>query len=71
MSTVELERRLVALERQVADLKSATGAKRHPAEALERIHGMFENDDAFAEAMRAGREWRESQRPAKGKARGK
>jgi hypothetical protein len=65
MSTREIEKRLTAVEREIAHLKqerrSATGT--HPVHALEKIHGTFENDAAFQEATRLGRNWRQSQRP--------
>ncbi len=65
MTTTQIESRLAALEKEVADLKLARTAqpmrKEHPVRALEKIHGTFENDEAFKEAMRLGRKWRKSQ----------
>ena len=73
MSTSELEQRLIAVERDVARLKSQRPTS-HPVATLERIHGTFEDDAAFREAARLGRNWRKSQRaltPRKSKARKK
>jgi hypothetical protein len=65
MSTTEIEKRLTIIERELAELKAERAAvrKRHPVHALERIHGAFEDDESFREAMRLGRKWRQSQRP--------
>jgi hypothetical protein len=73
MNAMELEKRLTAVEQEVARLKSQRAPSRqHPVEALERIHGTFENDEAAAQAMALGRKWRRAQRPkAQKKARGK
>ncbi len=64
MSTREIEKRLAVLEREIAQLKAERrpGAPSHPIDTLNRIRGTFENDDAFKEAMRLGRQWRKSQR---------
>jgi hypothetical protein len=59
MSTTEIEKRLTALEREIAQLKGKP--KTHPIHVLEQIHGTFENDEAFKEAARLGRKWRDSQ----------
>jgi hypothetical protein len=66
MSIVEIEKRLIAVENELARLKAERFAvgRGHPIQALDRIHGTFENDDAFKEAMRLGRKWRTSQRPS-------
>ena len=65
MSITEIEQRLLALERQLAKLAASQRPHEaeHPVETLKRIHGTFENDDAFREATRLGRKWRQSQRP--------
>ena len=66
MSTAEIEKRLTALENAVARLSEGGGAKanRHPVRSLERIHAVFEDDEAFREAMRLGRQWRQGKRPS-------
>jgi hypothetical protein len=65
MSTREIEKRLTAIEKEIAHLKRGRlpAAEAHPIRALEKIHGTFENDAAFREATRLGRDWRRSQRP--------
>ena len=58
----ELEQRLAAVERQVAELRRQLGP---PATNwIEEIAGSFENDPAFAEVVKYGREAREADRPA-------
>lgn len=70
MTTTELEKRLTAVERELARLKNGKGHKpSHPVEALEQIHGVFENDEAFQEASRLGRRWRRAQRSHPGNGR--
>ncbi len=64
MTLAEFEHRLSAVEAEVTRLKRGRGssrAKAHPVETLDAIHGTFANDDAFREAMRLGRKWRNSQ----------
>ncbi len=70
MSRLEIEKRLTALEHELARLKGREipAAKSHPIHSLEKIHGIFENDEAFREASRLGRQWREAQRPSARKA---
>ena len=54
-----LERRVAQLEQEVSLLKSRdTGSSDQPW--WERIAGRFENDPAFDEIVRLGREYRES-----------
>jgi uncharacterized small protein (DUF1192 family) len=61
MTTAHLERRVNALEAEVTRLKAAIEAKSGPQElGWRRIIGSFADDPAFDEAMRLGREWRES-----------
>jgi hypothetical protein len=57
MKTSDISERLSALERDFAEFKAHTlnGAAAHPVQALERIHGTFEDDAAFQEAMLLGR----------------
>jgi hypothetical protein len=73
MSSREIEKRLIALEQEIAHLKAekAPAAHSHPVQTLERLHNRFENDEAFREATRLGRKWRESQRPAASKSKAK
>lgn len=66
MAPVEMETRLAVLEREVAELKSRI--EKSPASDApwwERIAGTFAGDPAHDEAMKLGREYRESRRPRK------
>jgi hypothetical protein len=67
MTKVQLERRVHALEGQVARLKAELEELRGPEVPWwQKISGSFADDpEAFREAMRLGREWRESFRPKK------
>ena len=59
MSNAQLEKRLTALEQEVARLKAGIGEKsRDKLPWWERIRGAFANDPAFDEAMRLGRQYR-------------
>ena len=60
MTTAEFEKRLTAVEQELAHLKPKPNSKIH---WWDKIAGKFANDPAFEEAMRLGRKWRESQRP--------
>ncbi len=55
----KIEKRLTALETEVAQLKN----QRQNLTWWEKIVGVFENDEDFDNAMRLGREYRESLRP--------
>ena len=59
MTNKEMESRLIALEKAVADLQEKT-TKENP---WERIIGRFKNDPIFNEIMRLGREHRLSDHP--------
>lgn len=67
MTNTELENRIAALEAEVALLKSKVEKKDDKTEKTEvpwwkqRI-GIFADDPAHEEAMRLGREYRESQK---------
>ena len=63
--TEALESRLTAVERDLAELKQAfVGAKRNPASPWwEEMFGSFANSEGFEEAVRLGKEYRESLRP--------
>jgi hypothetical protein len=64
MANLSLEERVAALEAEVARLKQE---RESAAEAQkpwwEEIRGTFKNDPIYTEAMRLGREYRESLRP--------
>jgi hypothetical protein len=64
MASTDLEKRVTALEDEVAKLKvklETPGSEGLPW--WKQIAGIFADDPAFEEAMRLGREWRESFRP--------
>jgi hypothetical protein len=65
MATVSLEERVAALETELAEVKKRLEAEK-PREAIpwwERIFGTFADSEEYEEAMRLGREYRESLRP--------
>jgi hypothetical protein len=66
MSAGSLSDRVAALEQEVRELKrllDSNGEKR----GWRRLIGAFANDPYFEEAMRLGREYRESLRPKRSK----
>jgi len=72
MATVSLKDRVVALEAEVARLKAKleeAGPRSEPW--WEQIAGTFANDPIYEEAMRLGREYRQSLRPKSRKRRKK
>ncbi|MGH9838874.1 MAG: hypothetical protein ACREEM_08830 [Blastocatellia bacterium] len=64
MAVAELELRVMALEAEMTRMKKeldkAAGSR---GDWLDEIYGAFANDPHFEEAMRLGREYRESLRP--------
>jgi hypothetical protein len=64
MATGTLEERVAAVEKELAQLKKRleqdTTPKTNPW--LDQIFGVFKDDPLFEEAVRYGREWRDSQR---------
>ena len=65
MAEVSVEDRLIALEAEVREIKSRLEAASPEAVTpwWKRIVGVYRDDPEFEEAMRLGREYRESQRP--------
>jgi hypothetical protein len=64
MAAGSLKQRVEALEAEVARLKAKLeGRTRGTMPWWEKIAGTFANDPIYEEAMRLGKEWRESFRP--------
>lgn len=62
-NTKQIEKRLSDLENEVAQIKQQGANGNLPW--WEKIVGVFEDDEDFDNAMRLGREYRESLRPKK------
>ena len=61
---VHIEQRLKVLEEEVARLKATISGSGAPAQkGWKHIVGSFANDPVYDEAMRLGRQYRESLRP--------
>lgn len=64
MAAPEIEQRVAALEAEMARMKEQLEKAVHPqGDWLDEIYGAFADDPNFEEAMRLGREYRESLRP--------
>ncbi len=64
MTAMPLEQRVAALEAEMALVKAKlAGQESATIPWWKQIKGAFANDPAFEEAMRRGREYRESFRP--------
>lgn len=64
MTMAELEKRVAALEKTVAELRSQVGAEPKKEEPWwVKSAGLFANDPVFDEIVRLGREYRKSQVP--------
>jgi hypothetical protein len=62
MSNSDFEARLTLLEAEVAHLRQQVGTHTAPTPWWEAILGTFANDPMYEEAMRLGREYRQSLR---------
>lgn len=72
MASAALEQRVAALENELARLKSKVeGSESGSKPWWERIAGTFENDPVYEQAMKLGREYRNSLRPRKSQRREK
>ncbi len=68
MAVPEIELRVAALEAEVMQLRHLLEAVIKPARPWwQEIYGTFANDSLYEEAMRLGREYRESLRPKRAK----
>jgi hypothetical protein len=68
MSTAQLERRLQAVEAELARLNARLAASNGPhVDDWRSTIGSFAGDPYHAEAMRLGRQYREAQRPKRAK----
>lgn len=64
MAVAHIEQRVAALEAEVSRLKQELEAVAKSARPWwQEIYGTFADDPLYEEAMRAGREYRESLRP--------
>lgn len=64
MAKADLEKRVAALEAEMPRLRAIAEGKAGPKPAgWKKVVGIFEDDPLFEEAMRLGREYRESTRP--------
>ena len=64
MAVAQIEERVAALEAEVTRLKQKLEAVTKPANPWwQEIYGTFADDPLYQEAMKAGREYRESLRP--------
>jgi hypothetical protein len=64
-STSPLEQRVAALEAEVTRLQSQMQAMQTTQPGWEQIAGTFQHDPMYEEAMRLGRQYRQSLRPRK------
>jgi hypothetical protein len=66
VSSSSVERRIAALEREVAEIKAKVGAlSQNGMPWWEKISGIFAGDEAFQKAMKLGRAYRRAQRPSR------
>jgi hypothetical protein len=64
MAVREIELRVTRLEAEMTQLKKQLGhSTPPPGDWLDEIFGAFDNDPVYEEAMRLGREYRQSLRP--------
>ena len=64
MAAQEIELRVAAVEAELTELKQKLEAvTKNPGPWWQQIYGTFAHDSLYKEAMRLGREYRESLRP--------
>lgn len=64
MEKATLEERVSAVEAEIAELKKSTHGQKPDAPWWEKIYGTFADSEEYEEAMRLGRQYRESLRPS-------
>ena len=63
MTISQLELRIASLEQKLTQLADKVDSSPSGINAwIDQIHGTFQNDAAYRQAARLGREWRKSQR---------
>jgi hypothetical protein len=67
MASENLEQRVTALEAEVSELKKRLDGGEDEKKGWKAIVGTFLNDPYYEEAMKLGRQYRESLRPKKKK----
>ena len=65
MTSTALEKRVAALENELAKLRTKVETAEHVKPWWEQIAGTFEKDPVYKRAMKIGREYRQSLAPAK------
>ena len=63
MAVPQIEQRVAALEAEMARLRERLEKAVPKGDWLDDIYGVFDNDPIYEEAMRLGREYRQSLRP--------
>jgi hypothetical protein len=66
LANASIEQRVTELEKQLAQIKQQLSASAQPSGVpwWEKIAGTFADSEEYEEAMRLGREYRESLRPS-------
>ena len=71
MTLSALEKRIAALEAELATIRRKIDAAGNSQPWWERIAGTFAHDPIYEEAMKLGRKYRESLRPKNDRAKGR
>lgn len=64
MQSAEIEKRVAVLEEELASLRRKVEGSEPLQSWWERIAGTFKNDPVYEQAMKLGREYRQSLKPA-------
>jgi len=65
--SVSLEKRVAALEEQIAEMRRRGPASSNSREWLDDLYGKFAGDEVFDRAMKLGAKYRNSLRPGRRK----